>query len=114
MPDERLRIHPAEGTWVVRAGGAVIGESARALELLEGDYAPVIYFPREDLGMTFLDVTETQTTCPHKGRARYFTISTKSGEIADGAWSYESPLPRAEPLKDLIAFYADRVTIEQV
>ena len=28
-----ISITPAVGTWVVRAGGAVLGESARALEL---------------------------------------------------------------------------------
>ena len=32
MPDT-IAISPAEGTWVVRAGGAVLGESSRALEL---------------------------------------------------------------------------------
>lgn len=113
MSQDVLKFAPAEGTWVVRAGGAVIGESARALELREGDYAPVIYFPREDLGMTFLDASETTTYCPHKGAARYFTISTKSSAIPDGAWSYEEPHAGAEALKDLIAFYRDRVVIEQ-
>ena len=53
MPDH-ITIRPATGTWVVRAGGAVLGESIQALEMTEGDYPPVIYFPRTDIAMAFL------------------------------------------------------------
>ncbi len=48
-----ITIRKAPGNWTVRAGGAVIGESSNALELSEGDLAPVIYFPRSDIGMAF-------------------------------------------------------------
>ena len=44
-----IEVRPATGTWVVRAGGAVLGESSSALELIEGDRAPVIYFPRMEV-----------------------------------------------------------------
>ena len=64
-----ITIRPAEGTWVVRAGGAVLGESSRALELVEGDYPPVIYFPREDIAMAFLEPSKTRSHCPWKGDA---------------------------------------------
>lgn len=110
----RLRIHAAEGTWVVRAGGAVIGESAKALELLEDDYPAVIYFPREDLGMAFLDASDTTSVCPHKGTASYFDIVTKSGPIRDAAWTYETPKPEAERIAGHIAFYPSKATIERV
>lgn len=114
MATERLKIEPADGTWVVRAGGAVIGESARAIRLNEGDYPQVIYFPRADLGMEFLDRTDKVTTCPHKGEANYFTVSTKSGEIANVAWSYETPLNGATEIAEHIAFDADQVAVEEV
>lgn len=114
MQTERLRIRAAEGVWVLRAGGAVIGESARALELAEGDYPPVIYFPREDLGMAFLERSETTSVCPWKGTASYFHIVAKSGRIRDAGWSYETPKPGAERIAGHIAFYKDKVTLEQV
>lgn len=114
MATERLRIEPAGGTWVVRAGGAVIGETARAIRLVEGDYPEVIYFPREDLGMEFLDRTDKTTTCPHKGEASYFTVSTKSGEIRNVAWSYETPIDGATEIGGHIAFDAEQVAVEEV
>ena len=111
---EHIRIREAKGTWVVRAGGAVIGESRRALELTEGSHAPVIYFPRDDIAMAFLDRSAKQTVCPHKGAASYYTIMAKSGPIADAAWSYESPVDGMEAIQGHIAFYPDKVTVERL
>ncbi len=111
---DHIKIRPANGTWVVRAAGAVIGESTRALELTEGDYPPVIYFPREDIAMAFLDPSETRSTCPYKGDASYFTLVAKSGPIADAAWSYENPKADVAQIKDHLAFYSNKVAVEEV
>lgn len=111
---DHIKIRPAAGTWVVRAGGAVLGESKQALELSEGDYPPVIYIPREDIAMAFLDQTETTSHCPHKGQASYYSIIAKSGEIKDAAWSYEDPKDEVAAIKGYLAFYPDRVAVEEV
>lgn len=112
---EYITITPAEGTWVIRAGGAVLGESDRALVLAEGDYDPVIYFPRDDIAMDFLDATDKTSHCPHKGDASYFTIVTKSTTLQNSVWSYEAPLASVTQIKDYLAFYTgDLVAVEQV
>ena len=111
---DRIRIRQVPGKWVVRAGGAVLGESDRALELTEGEYPPVIYFPRDDIGMAFLEKTDSSTQCPWKGTATYFTVSSAAGDIPDAAWSYENPTEGVAAIKDHIAFYTDRVTVEQL
>lgn len=110
-----IRITKAEGRWSVRAGGAVLGESAEALELSEGDYPPVIYFPRGDVAMAFLDRTDKSTHCPHKGDASYFSVVTKSTTLENAAWSYEAPFEEMARIKDHLAFYTgDGVTIEKI
>jgi len=92
-----------------------LGESTNALELTEGDYPAVIYFPRDDIAMAFLDATDKTTTCPYKGQASYFSIQTKSETIENTAWSYETPLPGMERIAGHIAFYAsEKVAIERV
>ena len=112
---DHITIRPAEGTWVVRAGGAVLGESAEALELREGDYAPVIYFPRGDIAMDFLDTSEKVTTCPHKGAAAHFSIVTKSRVLEDAAWSYEAPNDGVKDIAGHLAFYdREEVAVEQL
>lgn len=111
----KITIRKAEGTWTVRAGGAILGESRNALELTEGDYPFVIYFPREDIAMAFLDPSDKSSHCPHKGDARYYSISTRSRMLENAAWSYEDPKPAVAAIKDHIAFYAtDNVTIERI
>ena len=109
---DHIKIRPAKGTWVVRAGGAVIAESNNALELAEGDYPPVIYIPRDDIAMAFLDKTETTSVCPHKGTATYYSIVAKSGEIVDAAWSYEDPYDAVSAIKGHLAFYPQKAAVE--
>lgn len=109
-----VTIAKATGKWVVRAGGAIIAETSNALELREGSYPPVIYFPRGDIGMAFLEKTEKTSTCPHKGHASYYTISSPGGDMTNVAWSYEDPKGDVAAIKDHIAFYTDRVAVEQL
>ena len=111
---DTIEIGPVAGTWVVRAGGAVLGESARALELREEGYPPVIYFPREDIAMEFLDRSDTVTGSPVKGSATHFHIIAKSGAIADAAWSYEAPLDGLGEIAGHLAFYPAKVEVEEV
>lgn len=110
-----ITIRKADGTWSVRAGGAVLGESSDALELAEGDYPPVIYFPRGDIAMAFLDQSDKTSHCPHKGDASYFSVVTKSTTLHDVAWSYEDPKEGVSEIKEHLAFYTDGdVTVEQL
>lgn len=111
---DHIKIRPAAGKWVVRAGGAVLGETDRALELNEGDYPAVIYFPREDLAMAFLEETDTVSVCPFKGEAKHFDIHTKSVVIGNAAWSYETPKDLAAEIKGYIAFYPQKAAVEQL
>lgn len=109
-----IKIRKAAGTWVVRAGGAVLGESKNALELTEGDYPAVIYFPRDDIGMAFLDRSEQTSHCPFKGDATYYSIVTKSEVIKNAAWSYEAPNPEVAEIAGYLAFYPNMVAVEKL
>ncbi|AVO39621.1 DUF427 domain-containing protein [Pukyongiella litopenaei] len=115
MAGNHIRIRRAPGKWVVRTGGAVLGESDAALELSEGDRPPVIYFPRGDIAMAFLDRSDTTTHCPQKGDAGFFTIVTRSGRIEDAAWSYDTPHEAVDRIAGHLAFRTgDAVTVERL
>ncbi|MCP5038956.1 MAG: DUF427 domain-containing protein [Rhodobacteraceae bacterium] len=111
---DHITIRKAEGKWVIRACGAVLGETDTALELTEGRLPPVIYFPRGDIAMAFFEPSGKQSNCPHKGDASYFTIQGHSQKIQNAAWSYEDPLADVAMIKDHLAFYSDEVTIERI
>ena len=112
---DHITIRKAPGTWSVRAGGAVLGESQNALELSEGDYPFVIYFPRDDIAMAFLDRTDKTTHCPHKGDANYYSVVTKSQTLENAVWTYEAPFEGVERIKDHLAFYtSENITVEKI
>ena len=107
----KITLTPVQGLTVARAGGAVIAETQSALRLEEDGYPPVLYFPLGD-AIAFCDPSETRTTCPHKGEAQYFHVNTKSGQILDAAWSYETPLSAVEAIAGHIAFGHEKVAVE--
>jgi uncharacterized protein (DUF427 family) len=111
---EHIKIREPKGTWTVRAKGAVLAESSNVLELTEGDYPSVIYFPRDDVGMAFLEETDSSTVCPHKGAATYYAFHGKSGIVPDVAWSYETPLDAMAAITGYLAFFGGKVTIEEL
>ncbi len=112
---ELITIRKASGKWSVRSGGAILGETTNALELVEGDLASVIYFPRSDIAMAFLDQTDKVTHCPHKGDAVHFSIVNKSSTTENAAWSYEDPIAGVAEIKGYLAFYpSDSVKVEQI
>lgn len=108
-----ITLHDAPGSYSIRGGGAVLGESGNVVELREGDHKPVLYVPREDLAMAFFDRSDHSTHCPHKGDASYFTLQAKSGPVENAAWSYEDPKEGLERIKNHLAFYADKITVEK-
>ena len=111
---EHIEIHKTNTKWVVRAGGAILGESSNALELIEEGYAPVIYFPRSDIAMAFLDASQNTSHCPRKGDANYFSIQTKSTVLENVAWSYETPHQNVAQIKGYLAFEPALVTVEDL
>jgi uncharacterized protein (DUF427 family) len=108
-PDHPITIAPAGGHVTVRAGGAVIASSDRALALREADYPPVLYIPREDVAMDRLQRTDLHTYCPYKGDCAYFSVTAAGPQGVNAAWSYESPYQAVAEIRGHLAFYPDRV-----
>lgn len=111
---DHIHLRKAPGTWIVRADGAIIGQSSRAVELTEGSAAPVIYIPRDDIAMQLFDPSATRTTCPWKGEARYFSIVSGNGTIADAAWSYETPKADLAAIAGHLAFDQQKAMVQQI
>ncbi|MEQ8281364.1 MAG: DUF427 domain-containing protein [Parvibaculum sp.] len=111
-PEHLLRVMPAGRRVRVRFGGETLADSGQALELFEGNYAPVFYLPRKDVKMDLLKPTESHTWCPFKGEASYWAVAAGGEEIHDAVWSYEDPFTEVAGIKDYVAFYPNKVEIE--
>ncbi len=103
----RIETHPEERRVQVRINGDTVADSNRALALTEGRLPTRWYLPREDISAE-LEPSERRTTCPFKGDATHFSVG---GEDAV-AWSYEDPIEQVSEIRDLVAFYNERVDLQ--
>jgi uncharacterized protein (DUF427 family) len=110
-PDHPITVVPNPKRVVVTVGGKVITDTVDALTLQEANYPAVHYVPREDVDMSALRRSETQTYCPYKGYASYFSIEVAGSRGRDAAWSYEAPHEAVASIRDRLAFYPDRVDV---
>jgi uncharacterized protein (DUF427 family) len=97
---------------VVSANGKVLAESDRPVVLRETGLSDRYYLPKDDVRMELFEPTTHHTTCPWKGEASYWSASVGHDVLANVAWSYEDPIPDAEPIHGMVAFYPDRVDID--
>jgi uncharacterized protein (DUF427 family) len=86
--------------------GAVIAESDDTV-VVEGNH----YFPVASVDPAVLRPSDTHTFCPWKGTASYWTLEVDGRANPDAAWYYPDPKPRAEQIRDRIAFWRG-VTVE--
>jgi uncharacterized protein (DUF427 family) len=86
----------AQATW----NGAILAESNQ-YEIVEGNY----YFPPDSINQEYFKKSNTETTCFWKGVANYYTIEVKGKENQDAAWYYPNPKPKAQNIKNYVAFW---------
>jgi uncharacterized protein (DUF427 family) len=112
--DHPITVEPAATRLRVTAGGTTIADTRAALSLRESTYPPVYYVPREDADLSQLERTDHSTYCPYKGDASYYSITPAGDDGTNAVWTYETPHDAVTPIKEHLAFYPDRVTIEEL
>ena len=80
--------------------GKVLAESEHT-EKVEGNH----YFPPGSVKREFFRESATQSVCPWKGTASYYTVAVDGDENADAAWFYPDPKDEAKHIKDHVAFW---------
>ena len=113
-PDHPITITANSKRVRVTAHGVTIAETAHALTLKEASYPAVQYIPREDANMALMVRTDRVTHCPYKGDANYFSIVSDGKRLENAIWTYETPFPAMAEIAGHLAFYPDKVRIEEV
>ena len=115
-PDHPITVAPFASRVIVHHGSAVLADSTRAVELREADYPAVFYIPLGDVDGDRLRTSELHTWCPYKGEASYYSVISTGDEdeavLENSIWYYAEPSEAVAPIKDRLAFYADRFEIE--
>jgi uncharacterized protein (DUF427 family) len=113
-PDHPITITPNPRRVRVTAGDIVIAETSKALTLKEAKYPAVQYVPRQDANMALLERTDRVTHCPYKGDASYYSLKADGKTLENAIWTYETPFPAMTEISGHLAFYPDKVKIEEV
>lgn len=71
------------------------------------------YFPAESIKSEYFSKTDTNSVCPWKGTASYYTVTVDGKTNPDAAWYYPAPKEAAANIQDRVAFWRG-VTVEEV
>ena len=72
-------------------------DTTETLAVYETALEPRLYVDPRLVRMDVLALSATQTYCPYKGTASYWTARVGDAVLEDVAWSYEDPLPESIP-----------------
>jgi len=108
MDGHQLSVHDEPRRVEVLVDGTVVASSTRSLVLDETGLPPRYYLPRDDVRFEYLEATPTETVCPFKGQASYWSVTTTEGPHRDVVWSYEEPLESVRAIAGRLCFYAER------
>jgi uncharacterized protein (DUF427 family) len=105
-PFARIDVRESSRHIRVERDGQLLAESRRPYLLFETGLVTRYYLPREDI-VAPVEESDRHSVCPYKGVASYYTV----GGNKDIAWYYPDPLPGVERIKDLVAFWNERVDL---
>jgi len=93
----------------VEHAGMVIGDTDRAVRVVETAGAPVYYMPPQDVRTDLLRPGSGTSRCEWKGDAVYHDLVVRGRRVPRAAWSYPDPTPAYAAIEDHFAFYASKL-----
>lgn len=91
--------------------GVKIAETHRPTILFETGLPTRYYMPLSDVRRDVLRPSSSQTHCPYKGAASYFSVEVNGRIYEDLVWIYRTPLPESQKIAGLVSFYNEKVDI---
>jgi uncharacterized protein (DUF427 family) len=109
-PFHRIDVLPSSRRVRLELDGQVVAESDRPMLLFETLLPTRYYLPRADVTAP-LTASPTRTWCAYKGQAAYFSVTVAGREVPDLAWTYQDPRHDAIGVRDLVAFFDEKIDV---
>jgi uncharacterized protein (DUF427 family) len=109
-PFHRIDVLPSSRQVRLELDGEVLADSSRPVLLFETMLPTRYYLPRGDVTAELV-ASDTRTWCAYKGQASYFSVRAGGRLVPDIAWSYPDPRHDATQVRDLIAFFDERIDV---
>jgi uncharacterized protein (DUF427 family) len=108
-PHHRVDVLESSRHVEVVVGGEVVADSHRPRLLFETGLPTRYYLPRLDVRTDLLTPSDTETACPYKGWAGYWSYTGAAERKDDIAWCYRTPIVEQAKIANLICFFNERV-----
>jgi uncharacterized protein (DUF427 family) len=95
----------------VEVDGVTVADSHQPRILFETGLPPRYYLPLSDLRLDLLRPSTTETHCPYKGMATYWSLVLGDTVHPDVVWMYRAPLPESQKIAGLACLYNERVDL---
>jgi uncharacterized protein (DUF427 family) len=110
-PHTRVDILASSRHVRVEIDGVTVADSRSPRILFETGLPPRYYLPLSDIRTDLLRPSDTQSHCPYKGTASYWSVDTGKELHPDVVWIYRTPLPESQKVAGLAAFYDEKVDV---
>ncbi len=110
-PYTRVDILPSSCHVRVEIDGKLLADSHQPRLLFETGLRTRYYLPLTDVRMDLLRASSSESHCPYKGVASYWSLETPDRVKPDIAWIYRTPLPESQKIAGLLSFYNERADI---
>ncbi len=91
--------------------GVKVAETHKPTILFETGLPPRYYMPLSDVRGKLLSPSSTETHCPYKGTANYFSVEVNGRIYEDLVWIYRTPLQESQKITGLVSFYNEKVDL---
>jgi uncharacterized protein (DUF427 family) len=95
----------------IEIDGVTVADSHQPRILFETSLPARYYLPMTDVRLDLLRPSETQTHCPYKGTASYYSVEVDGHVTPDVVWYYPTPLPESQKVQGLACFYDEKVDV---
>jgi uncharacterized protein (DUF427 family) len=95
----------------IEIDGVTVADSHQPRILFETSLPARYYLPMTDVRLDLLRPSETQTHCPYKGTASYYSVEVDGHVTPDVVWYYPTPLPESQKVLGLACFYDEKVDV---
>ncbi|MHA6298476.1 DUF427 domain-containing protein [Devosia sp. CAU 1758] len=104
-------IVPVAGRVHISFDDAEIASSTKALQLERPGADPMVFVPLDDVHPGILEASDTTRDDEGLGAAHFYTIKTLTANGADEAWYYPYADGPYAPIRDMLTFGGDRVSL---
>jgi uncharacterized protein (DUF427 family) len=108
-PYTRVDAIPSSRHVQALVGGEMVADSHHPVLVFETGLATRYYLPIEDINQDVLIPSETETRCPYKGIANYYSVKIGDELYKDIIWTYKDPIPAIQEIKGLLCFYSEKI-----